>query len=89
MVPCCLILCRVILCRVILCRVIPCHVISGLVILCCGVSDGWVRAGAVLARVAWGAMLSVTEQIKAGSFDGLASAGPGKRLNDIFAGFAG
>ncbi len=48
-----------------------------------------ISVGGTLARVAWGAMLSVAEQMKAGSFDGLASAAPGKKLNDIFAGFTG
>ena len=48
-----------------------------------------ISVGGALARVSWGAMLSVAEQMKAGSFDGLASAAPGKRLNDIFARFAG
>jgi len=46
-----------------------------------------ISIGGALARVAWGAMLSAAEQIKAGSFDGLASAAPGKRLNEVFAGF--
>jgi 2-methylisocitrate lyase-like PEP mutase family enzyme len=43
-----------------------------------------VSVGGALARVAWGAMLSAAEQMKAGSFAGLASACSGKRLNDIF-----
>lgn len=47
-----------------------------------------ISIGGALARVAWGAMLNAAEQIKAGSFDGLVSAVPGKRLNDIFAGFS-
>lgn len=47
-----------------------------------------ISVGGALARVAWGAMLSAAEAMKAGSFDGLASAVPGKRLNDLFAGFA-
>ncbi|HWY63136.1 MAG TPA: isocitrate lyase/phosphoenolpyruvate mutase family protein [Rhizomicrobium sp.] len=45
-----------------------------------------ISIGGALARVAWAAMLSAAEEIKRGSFDGLASAGNGKRLNDIFAG---
>ena len=48
-----------------------------------------ISVGGALARVAWGAMLAAAEQIKAGSFDGLANAGPGKRLNDMFAEFGG
>lgn len=46
-----------------------------------------ISVGGALARVAWAAMLSAAEEMKAGSFDGLASAVPGKRLNDVFAGF--
>jgi 2-methylisocitrate lyase-like PEP mutase family enzyme len=46
-----------------------------------------ISVGGALARVAWSAMLAAAEQIRCGSFDGLAGAGPGKRLNDIFAGF--
>jgi 2-methylisocitrate lyase-like PEP mutase family enzyme len=48
-----------------------------------------ISVGGALARVALGAMLTVAEEIKAGSFAGLALAGPGKRFNDIFAGFGG
>jgi 2-methylisocitrate lyase-like PEP mutase family enzyme len=48
-----------------------------------------ISVGGALARVAWGAMLSAAEQIRSGSFDGLACAAPGKRLNDVFAAFAG
>lgn len=44
-----------------------------------------ISVGGALARVAWGAVLSAAEQIKCGSFDGLAAAAPGKRLNDVFA----
>jgi 2-methylisocitrate lyase-like PEP mutase family enzyme len=47
-----------------------------------------ISVGGALARVALSAMLAVAEQIRIGSFDGLASAVPSKRLNDIFAGFA-
>jgi 2-methylisocitrate lyase-like PEP mutase family enzyme len=47
-----------------------------------------ISVGGSLARVAWGAMLKAAEQMKAGSFDGLASAVPGKTLNGIFAGFS-
>jgi 2-methylisocitrate lyase-like PEP mutase family enzyme len=46
-----------------------------------------VSVGGALARVAWAAMLSAAEGIRAGSFDGLAGAGSSKMLNDIFAGF--
>ena len=47
-----------------------------------------ISVGGALARVAWAAMLAAAEQIKAGSFDGLAGGTPGKRLNEIFGGFA-
>jgi 2-methylisocitrate lyase-like PEP mutase family enzyme len=43
-----------------------------------------ISIGGALARVAWGAMIAAAEQIKAGSFDGLAPGAPGKRLNEIF-----
>jgi hypothetical protein len=33
-------------------------------------------------------MLAAAERIKAGSFDGLAGAARGERLNDVFGGFA-
>ncbi len=33
-------------------------------------------------------MLTAAEQMKAGSFDGLAGGAPGKELNDIFGGFS-
>jgi 2-methylisocitrate lyase-like PEP mutase family enzyme len=46
-----------------------------------------ISIGGALARVAWAAMLNAAEQIKAGSFDGLANVAPGRKLNDIFAGF--
>lgn len=48
-----------------------------------------ISVGGALARVAWGALLAAAGQIKAGSFDGLANAGPSKRLNEVFAGFVG
>jgi 2-methylisocitrate lyase-like PEP mutase family enzyme len=48
-----------------------------------------ISVGGALARVAWGAVLSAAEQIKCGSFDGLAAAAPGKRPNDVFAALAG
>ena len=47
-----------------------------------------VSVGGALARVAWGAMLAAAEQLKAGSFDGLAGAMRGKHLNDVFGGYA-
>jgi 2-methylisocitrate lyase-like PEP mutase family enzyme len=46
-----------------------------------------VSIGGALARVAWGAMLKVAEEIKQGSFDGLANAASGKTLNGIFGEF--
>jgi 2-methylisocitrate lyase-like PEP mutase family enzyme len=46
-----------------------------------------VSIGGALARVAWGAMLRVAEEIKRGSFDGLADAASGKILNGIFGEF--
>jgi 2-methylisocitrate lyase-like PEP mutase family enzyme len=46
-----------------------------------------VSIGGALARVAWGAMLKVADEIKRGSFDGLADAASGKLLNGIFGEF--
>jgi 2-methylisocitrate lyase-like PEP mutase family enzyme len=46
-----------------------------------------ISVGGALARVAWSAMLSAAEQMKAGSFGGLASGQLGRNLNDIFGGF--
>ena len=46
-----------------------------------------ISVGGALARVAWAAMLAAAEQIKVGSFDGLAGGQSGKQLNDIFGGF--
>jgi 2-methylisocitrate lyase-like PEP mutase family enzyme len=46
-----------------------------------------VSVGGALALVAWGAMLSAAERMKAGSFDGLAQAAPGARLNEAFGRF--
>lgn len=43
-----------------------------------------ISIGGALARVAWGAMIAAAEEIKNGSFDGLAQAVPGKQLNTIF-----
>jgi 2-methylisocitrate lyase-like PEP mutase family enzyme len=47
-----------------------------------------ISVGGALARVALGAMMAAAEEIRRGSFFGLAKAGPGKRFNDIFASFA-
>jgi len=47
-----------------------------------------ISIGGTLARVAWQAMLNAAEQIKSGSFDGLANVAPGRKLNEIFAGFS-
>jgi 2-methylisocitrate lyase-like PEP mutase family enzyme len=47
-----------------------------------------ISVGGALARVAWAAMLATAEQIKAGSFDGLAGGTPGNQLNEIFGGFS-
>lgn len=46
-----------------------------------------ISVGGALARVALSAMLSTAEQMRAGSFEGLAAAAPGKRFNDIFSTF--
>ncbi len=43
-----------------------------------------ISIGGALARVAWGAMLRVAEEIKQGSFAGLANGASGKVLNGIF-----
>lgn len=47
-----------------------------------------ISIGGGLARVAWGAVLAAAEQIKAGSFDGLAGGATGKQMNDVFRDFA-
>jgi 2-methylisocitrate lyase-like PEP mutase family enzyme len=47
-----------------------------------------ISVGGALARVAWAAMLAAAEQLKSGSFAGLATSGLGRKLNGIFAGFA-
>ncbi len=44
-----------------------------------------ISVGGALARVAWAAVRSAAEQIKAGSIEGLPRAGSGKMLQDIFA----
>jgi 2-methylisocitrate lyase-like PEP mutase family enzyme len=46
-----------------------------------------ISVGGALARVAWSAMLGAAEQMKAGSFGGLAGGQSGGKLNDIFGGF--
>ncbi|HTN61939.1 MAG TPA: isocitrate lyase/phosphoenolpyruvate mutase family protein [Devosia sp.] len=46
-----------------------------------------ISIGGSLARVAWGAMLAAAEQIKAGSYAGLASGMPHGQLNSIFDSF--
>jgi 2-methylisocitrate lyase-like PEP mutase family enzyme len=47
-----------------------------------------ISIGGALARVAWAAMLKAAEDIKRGSFDGLAGAASGKVLNGIFGEFS-
>ena len=44
-----------------------------------------ISIGGGLARVAFGAMITAAEQMKAGSFDGLSGGIKGQALNDIFA----
>jgi 2-methylisocitrate lyase-like PEP mutase family enzyme len=46
-----------------------------------------ISVGGALARAAWAAMLKAAEEMKQGSFAGLAGAAPGKTLNGIFAAF--
>ena len=46
-----------------------------------------ISVGGALARVALSAMMSAAEQLKEGSFDGLANVGPGSRFNEIFSAF--
>jgi 2-methylisocitrate lyase-like PEP mutase family enzyme len=47
-----------------------------------------ISVGGTLARVVWAAMLKAAEQLKLGSFDGLAGAASGKQLNEIFGSFS-
>lgn len=47
-----------------------------------------ISVGGALARVAWGAVLPAMQQLKAGSFEGLAGALPSRQLNEIFGGMA-
>lgn len=46
-----------------------------------------ISIGGGLARVAYSAMFQGAEQMRAGSFDGLASGMPGKAINEIFGEF--
>jgi 2-methylisocitrate lyase-like PEP mutase family enzyme len=46
-----------------------------------------ISVGGALARVAWAAMLAAAEELKSGSFAGLATAASGRKLNSIFADF--
>lgn len=46
-----------------------------------------ISVGRALARIAWGAVQAAAQQIKDGSFAGLANAASGKSLNGIFEGF--
>jgi 2-methylisocitrate lyase-like PEP mutase family enzyme len=48
-----------------------------------------ISVGGALARVAYGAVFDVAEQIRAGSFDGLPGRKPPIPLNDIFRAFEG
>jgi len=43
-----------------------------------------ISIGGALARTAWGAMMRAAEEIKAGSFAGLANGASGKQLNGVF-----
>ncbi|GGC53929.1 isocitrate lyase/PEP mutase family protein [Chelatococcus reniformis] len=45
-----------------------------------------ISIGGGLARVAWAGAIAAAEQMKAGSFAGLAGGASGKRLNDMFGG---
>lgn len=47
-----------------------------------------ISVGGALARVGWGAVIAAAERMKAGSFAGLATAAPGKKLNDAFRGWS-
>lgn len=46
-----------------------------------------ISVGGGLARVAWGAALAAIDQLKAGSFEGLAKGATGKQMNDAFGSF--
>jgi 2-methylisocitrate lyase-like PEP mutase family enzyme len=47
-----------------------------------------ISIGGALARVGWAAVQAAAEEIKAGSFAGLAGGLPSKRLNALFGGFS-
>jgi 2-methylisocitrate lyase-like PEP mutase family enzyme len=47
-----------------------------------------ISVGGALARVIWATLLSAAQQLKAGSFDGLAGGMPSQHLNEIFGSFA-
>ncbi|MEA1671860.1 isocitrate lyase/phosphoenolpyruvate mutase family protein [Nitrospirillum sp. BR 11163] len=47
-----------------------------------------ISVGGGLARAAWGGFLRAAEELRAGSFDGLAAGASGKQLNDVFGGFS-
>jgi 2-methylisocitrate lyase-like PEP mutase family enzyme len=46
-----------------------------------------ISVGGALARVGWGAVMAAAEQMKAGSFQGLAKAASGNGLNEMFGKF--
>jgi 2-methylisocitrate lyase-like PEP mutase family enzyme len=46
-----------------------------------------ISVGGTLARVGWTAVLAAAEKMRAGSFDGLEGAIPGKQMNAVFAAF--
>jgi 2-methylisocitrate lyase-like PEP mutase family enzyme len=46
-----------------------------------------VSLGGAIARVGWAAVIRAVEQLKAGSFDGIAGGTPSKQLDDVFANF--
>lgn len=46
-----------------------------------------ISTGGALARVAWTAMIAAAQQLKSGSFDGLAGAMPGRELDAAFSEF--
>jgi 2-methylisocitrate lyase-like PEP mutase family enzyme len=47
-----------------------------------------ISVGGALAQVAWAAVLATAEEIRAGSFNGLAAGASGRQLNDLFGSFA-
>ena len=46
-----------------------------------------ISVGGALAQVAWAAVLATAEEIRAGSFNGLAAGASGRQLNDVFGRF--